>query len=118
MKDGRQVIGYSVKYNDRIQLLATPTDVPYDQASAVARVTAANTAGETKLYRPATVRGFQGAAAGGGLMKWQSGFSYRYPSVLEWEEPGNGDAPYVLYALMGDVPVGQLEAIAARLAKP
>ncbi len=111
------VTGYSLKYSDRIQLLVTPSDVPFDIEAALARESAPNTRGETRLYRRATIRGVPGVAAQGGLMKWEDGLTYRYPSVVEWQEAGEADIPYVHYVLMGDVPVGQLQRLAAALSK-
>lgn len=82
-------------------------------ARALAREQAPNSDGITKPYFKTTVRNFIGVARKAGLQKWEDGSENHYPAVIQWTEPGDGDAPYLLHALAGDCSVENLKQIAS-----
>lgn len=113
---GRIVMGYSLRYDDRIAVLITPADAPMDPAlEASQRTIDPDEERVTHPWRQASVRGTKGIARNGTVQRWQSGDIMKVPSALEWTEQTGGAAPYVRYTIIGDVPVGQLQALAARM---
>ncbi len=116
LSDGTVVMGYTLRYDDRIALIITPTDRVMDPAAeAQERTIDPDVNRVTHPWRLTSVRGVKGLARNGTVQKWQSGDEMALPSAIDWQEPSDGPAPYVRYTLIGDVPVGQLQAIAAQL---
>lgn len=114
---GKIVNGYSFKYSDRIQLKVDPTDRPLDIDYFLTEKITPNTRGERLVWHKTEVRGLPAMASEAGVQKWKSGQVNKYPAIVTWTEKGNGEAPYLLYALMSDGPVDQLKAMAAKLEK-
>jgi len=114
--DGRIVEGFSFRYSDRIQLMVDPVSAPLDIPGLIGEEIMPNTRGESKSYFKTKVRGIEGVAREGGVQKWEKGSENRYPSIVQWTLDGEeGDVPYVLYTLAGDLPVAELKNIAVAL---
>lgn len=113
--DGRIVEGFSFRYSDRIQLMVDPVSVPLDIQGSIAEEITPNTSGESKVNFKTIVRGVEGVAREAGVQKWEKGDENRYPSIVQWTVKGEGDIPYVLYTIAGDIPVEALNKIAASL---
>ena len=113
LSDGTTVRGCTLRYDDRIALLITPTDKVIDpETEARKRVVSPDVTGETRLWRVVKVRGTTGLARSATTQKWESGDVIVVPSVVEWQVASGGPAPYLTYALVGDVPVERLISIA------
>jgi len=115
--DGRIVEGFSFRYDDRIQLMVDPVSQELDIQSLLDQEISPNTKGETKVYFKTKVRNVDAVAREAGAQKWQSGLENRYPSTIQWVEKGEGDVPYLLYTLAGDISVAELKKIAASLVR-
>jgi hypothetical protein len=114
---GNEYNGYTIRYGDRIQLCVDAVDRPLDTESILSSTDMTTTAGQTLLWRRTSVRGFDAVERPSAVQKWESGRVNRMPSVLRWTEPSSEGPPYVHYALLGDVPVGVLQALAGGLSK-
>jgi hypothetical protein len=115
--DGRIVEGFSFCYGDRIQLMVDPVSAPLDIQELVSEEFTPNTRGEAKVHFKTQVRGVEGASREAGIQKWESGIENHYPSTMQWTVKGEGDIPYILYTLAGDLPVAELKEMAASLVR-
>lgn len=116
LQDGSTVMGYTLRYSDRIALLITPTDRVIDVDAALSeRTIDADVNGNERLWRVVGVRDKRGLGREKTTQKWESGDKIELPSVLEWQSSSSGPSPLITYALVGDVPINQLQAIAAKM---
>lgn len=117
LTDSTELMGYSIRYPDRIELTVMPTDIARDVAADLKFESAPNVKGERFKNRRGRVGSFDATVREPGVIKWKSGDELRYPSMVSWQVESDSDsmAPYVTYTLYGDIPVARLKAIAAAL---
>lgn len=119
-KDGNEVRGYIIRYDDRIEIEITPVDRPRtstDLEPMTEDVLTPNTRGETSLYRRAEVRerGAKGIAKESGVIASGDQVRGAYPSRLVWFERGSDQVPTVMYRVSGDIPVERLQDVVGEL---
>jgi len=107
--------GYTLKYEDEVELVVTPAESRVDLNAVLETEVMPTTDGETKLWQAVQVNGFAGAYRKPAVQKWSSGAINRMPGVLEWSEPGKGAVPWVRYALLADLQLPELRAVAEEL---
>jgi len=95
--------------------MVDPVSAPLDIQELVSEEITPNTRGEAKVNFKTQVRGVDGVAREAGIQKRESGTENHYPSTVQWTIKGEGDIPYLLYTLAGDLPVVELKKIAASL---
>lgn len=117
LRDSTELMGYSIRYPDRVELTVMPTDFPLDVASELKFESVPNVKGERFKNRRGTVSARPAVVREPGVMKWKSGDELHYPSMVMWQvEAGPGSAaPYVTYTLYSDLPVPRLKAIAEKM---
>ncbi|MCK8115929.1 hypothetical protein [Anaerosoma tenue] len=116
LSDGTIVTGYTLRYGDRIALFVTPTDRKMDaNTEAKDREITPDVTGERHPWNVVSIRGVEGVARSATTQKWQSGDMMAVPSVVEWQVVCEGPAPFIRYALVGDIPIDDLIIIADSL---
>lgn len=116
LRDGTIVTGYTLRYGDRIALFITPTDGKMDANVEVKeREITPDVTGESHPWHVVSIRGVEGVARSATTQKWESGDMMAVPSVVEWQVACDGPAPFIRYALVGDVPVEDLILVAGSL---
>lgn len=117
IEKGQAFAGYTLCYADRIELVVTPADAPFDVDAQLASTDMTTTTGATRLWRRTSIRGKDAAMRPCAVQQWESGAVNHMPAALEWSEPTGTDAgpTYIHYALLGD-DVSALRAAAVELA--
>lgn len=107
--------GYSFNYKDRIYLSVDPSSFPLDFEASLKVELLPNTEGQTRVNFLTNARGKKAVGRKKGVQKWEDGTTNIYPSMLRWQEKGEGEIPYFTYTLLGDCSVEELRKIAENL---
>ena len=117
LTSGKEVMGWCVRYKDRMELTAIPSDQPLDLEATLSTPVTPNSRGESLIYKPSTVRGKKALVAEAGDQLWESGESSHYPAIVEWQEDsGVSEYPYITYVMRADMPASALRGLAEGLA--
>lgn len=115
---GEEVMGWCIRYGDKIELTVIPSDQPLDFEETLYAPMTPNSRGESLIYKESSVRGNRALVAESGDQLWSSGESNHYPAIVEWQEDsGVEQYPYVTYVLRADMSAAALRGVAERLAR-